>query len=60
MYYLLFIWCSFIFIDAMNTAVYRDTKKSVFEVVFGQKLNFFDSVGIHVNGVDSNDVNDII
>ena len=44
----------------MNTVVRRDTKKSTFEVVFGQKSNSFDNVGIHVNGGDSNDVNDIL
>ena len=59
-YYLPFIWCSFISIEAMNTAVQRGTQKSAFEVIFGQKPNSFDSVGIYVSGIDSNDVNDII
>ena len=44
----------------MNTAIQRGTKKSAFEVVFGQKSNSFDSADINVNGIDSNNVNDII
>ena len=43
----------------MNTSVQRSTKKSAFEVVFGQKPNTFHNAGIRFSGVEVQDLADI-